>query len=141
MKIKLHDRVKLDDGRTGSIVYDLKETGLPFLCLLDNGPGVSVWLSRDDERVTEIIGHRYFVDTPFTIGETYETYFSNAKVIGVGLIVENEVGRMEARNADGTDVNNSDALNLTFPAKPEPSWDGKTVEIDGKKYRLSLVEE
>jgi len=137
MKIKLHDRVKLEDGRTGSIVFDDGDETSFFICVTDNGDEY-FWLDRDDPRVTEIIGHRYFVDTPFTIGETYETYddLGKHKVVGVGLIVESVAsGSRSYRHPNGM----GHGPNL-LPAKPEPLCEGKTVEIDGKKYRLSLVE-
>lgn len=145
MEIKLHDRVKLDDGRTGSIVHDDGPGSYrryPFFCLTEDGKFTS--LSQDDGRVTEIIGHRYFVDTPFTIGETYETCLDRVKVVDVGLIVREESGEARAKNASGTDPNGVSPMDLILPAKPD-TWEGSInpthVEIDGKKYRLSLVEE
>ena len=143
MEIKLHDRVKLDDGRTGSIVHDDGPGNYrryPFFCLTEDGKFTS--LSQDDGRVTEIIGHRYFVDTPFAIGETYDIKGGDHKetVVGVGLLCKNEYGYHVTRNPDGLHPDNL-TWPLTLPAKPEPSCEGKTVEIDGKKYRLSLVEE
>ena len=141
MKIKLHDRVKLEDGRTGSIVFDDGDETSFFICVTDNGDEY-FWLDRDDPRVTEIIGHRYFVDTPFAIGETYDIKGGDHKetVVGVGLLCKNEYGYHVTRNPDGLHPDNL-TWPLTLPAKPEPSCEGKTVEIDGKKYRLSLVEE
>jgi len=142
MEIKLHDRVKHVDGRTGTVIHDDKMGSAPLLVHWDGCSFVD-WACRENNcEIAEVTGHRYFVDTPFTIGETYRTYFDSAKVTGVGLIVESAVGRMEARNADGTDANDSSALNLTLPEKPEeinPASDW-SVEYAGKKYRLTPVE-
>jgi len=144
IRIKLHDRVKLDDGCTGSIVYDSGEgdLDLPLLCIFDDGG--RIWLDRIAASVTEIIGHRYFVDTPFEIGKTYETKGGkdHETVVGVGLICQDQYGICTYRKPDGMTDSTAD-FNLVLPAKPEPepTCDGKTVEIDGKTYRLSLVED
>ena len=144
--IRLYDRVRLDDGRIGTIVYDDGGVYQPLVCLIDHGAQCE-WLNRDDKHVIEVIGHRYSADTPFIIGETYETEggLSKFKVVGVGLVVKSASSGLRAyRYLNGRGHGKGRELNLVLPEpepEPEPPCEDMILEMKGKKYRLTLLED
>lgn len=141
-KIKLNDRVKHVDGRIGTVIYDDGGFNRPFLVLWD-GSYCPSYHSRDASDIAEVIGKRYFVDTPFEIGETYETNGGEYEetVVSAGLLCRDQNGTHTYRSSDGT-CSERPGLNLILPAlKPEPKpCEGREVEVDGVKYRLVPVE-
>jgi len=141
-KIELNDRVKHIDGDIGTVVLENKGAGADFHVLWDDGTNGRLF--RDDANIKEVIGKRYFVDTPFEIGQTYETGFGRQTVVGVGLICKNEYGVHSYREADGT-CKRYAMLDLVLPKlepKLEPKPEAKVcLNIDGVKYRLVPVEE
>lgn len=141
-KIKLNDRVKHVDGRIGTVVHDDSGFTRRFLVLWDSLRCPSYHTS-DDPNITEVIGRRYFVDTPFEIGKTYETVGGDYEetVVGAGLLCRDQHGTHTYRSSDGT-CSERPGLNLILPAlKPEPKpCEGREGEVDGVKYRLVPVE-
>lgn len=141
-KIKLNDRVKHVDGRIGTVVHDdPDDLDVPYFVSWDDGG--SNWCRQDAPNIAEVIGHRYFVDTPFEIGKTYETEGKavGVTVMGVGLLCRSGHGFNLYHTPDGKHVA-SEGYNLILPAlKPEPKpCEGREVEVDGVKYRLVPVE-
>jgi len=139
-EIKLNDRVKHKDGRTGTVIFDDDKGGLTLFVLWDDGS--YGWLYRiDDGQIAEVIGKRYFVDTPFEVGKTYETNHGQCKetIEGVGLICFSSSGYRSYRYPNGKHSPHS-TWNLVLPKSEPKPCEGREVDIDGVKYRLVKVE-
>jgi hypothetical protein len=148
LEIKLYDKVKFNDGRTGAVLFDIGSSKWPLCIQFDGGQPSDRLAARngiinDDLYVTEVIGKVHIVETPFEIGKTYKTNKGEDQhVVGFGLIVRAKNLTESARHLDGRTIHGfvRDELILPEPEQPEPDCSGKTVTIDGKEYRLVPVE-
>jgi hypothetical protein len=68
-KIKLNDRVRHVNGRIGTVVYDDGQEFRPMWVVWDHYRDdiKSSPYDRAPTEIAEVIGHRYFIDTPCTV--------------------------------------------------------------------------
>lgn len=100
--------------------------------------------------IIELLPPRQYVETPFEVGKTYPTRgtYRNATVIGFLLHVTDDDGYHGARSLDGQfhyvfskpSSHDLDLLPTPIEDKPSDPCDGKTVEIEGRKYRLTAID-